>query len=137
MTTPYQHTSTGSIHYPGQIVDGVQTHDRMSPEAWAALGCVPYTPPDPAPELLPDAKARRLAELAADYEASVQSALPIPLRLEIEAGLREPGGQAAYAEALLDFRAVYDAAVAAIAGAWTVEELSAVAWTWPTVEVAQ
>ena len=55
MTTTYRHTATGTIHRPGQIVGGVQTHASMSDAAWADLGCVPYTAPPPEPP--PDAAA--------------------------------------------------------------------------------
>lgn len=37
--------ASGKTHRPGAVVCGVQTHAGMSQQAWADLGCVPYTPP--------------------------------------------------------------------------------------------
>jgi hypothetical protein len=93
--------------------------------------------PDPVqpPETLAAAKARRLAELAEKYRGAFELAVPLPTRIEIERGLREPGGQAALDECLLDFRDVYTAAVAAIAGAADVAAVDAVAPQWPEVTI--
>ena len=102
---------------------------------FAEAGYLPYTPPVEPPPALEQVKAERMSEFAADYQRAVDAALPVPTRLEIEAGLREPGGMDSYQNALLDFRAVYSAAAGEIAVASDAAAVAAVAWTWPTVEV--
>jgi len=69
--TYYRHTD-GTIYRPGQIVAGQQTHPRMSDEAWAALGCEPYTPPPPEPG---PTEAEALVAAHPDAPAEVRAAL--------------------------------------------------------------
>ena len=97
MTTTYRHTATGTIHRPGQIVQGQATHPRMSLAAWADLGCEPYTPPpvDPPPVVT---EAQALAAAHPDLPGTVRAALAalqslvsIGVNLDLSAGL--PGWQ--------------------------------------------
>lgn len=85
----YRHTETGTIYHPGQIVNGQQTHARMSDDAWAALGCEPYTPPPPEPQ---------------PSEAEQTAALYLSLRED-------------HAEAFAAFRSQFLAVVSALAQA--------------------
>lgn len=64
MSTAYIHTATGTIYRPGAVVAGVQTHARMSDDAWAALGCVPYVAPPPEPPSPPDPLAQPMSKLS-------------------------------------------------------------------------
>lgn len=72
---PYKHTATGTIHRPGQIVQGQQTHPRMSDAAWADLGCEPYTPPVDTQPVVTEAQALAAAhpELPGHVRAAFDS----------------------------------------------------------------
>lgn len=62
MTTPYRVVATGAIVWPGAIVAGCQTHENMSADAWAGLGCEPYVAPPVQPVPEPTAEAKLAAE---------------------------------------------------------------------------
>ena len=129
---PYQHTATGTIHYPGQVVQGVQTHDRMSADAWAALGCVPYAPPGrPAPTLA-DLRAGALARYQSDAADVIRRNVPAPwdvLRDVATAEFRE------WADGYLAMVAGELARLEeAVAAAQTSEALAAIAADWPEVQ---
>jgi hypothetical protein len=83
------------------------------------------------------AKARRQAELLASRQAAFESAVPQPLRIEIEMGMWEPGGKDALATLLVAYRIEYKRAATAITEATTNEAVSAVAWTWPESEITE
>lgn len=107
-TTTYLHTASGTVCRPGQIVGGVQTHERMSDEAWSALGCVPYVAPPPAP---PPAPAEVLAARAGEVLAN-------PDAVEaVQAVLARVGEVAAAGVAITDW--TYQGVTAAIEGAMT------------------
>ncbi|NLF18383.1 MAG: hypothetical protein GX595_14195 [Lentisphaerae bacterium] len=104
----YIHTYTGTVHRPGAVVGGVQTHARMSAAAWAALGCVPYTAPPPEPPPNPAViLAARAAEVLANPDA-VEA---------VQAVLARVGEVAAAGVAITDWS--YQGVAAAIEGAMT------------------
>lgn len=108
MTITYIHTATGTIHRPGAVVSGVQTHARMSDAAWAELGCVPYTAPPPEPPPAPAAiLAARASEVLANPDA-VEA---------VQAVLARVGEVAAAGVAITDW--TYQGVTAAIEGAMT------------------
>lgn len=131
-TATYIHTATGNVYRPGQVVAGVQTHARMSDEAWAELGCVPYTPPPPEPPTLAALRSAALERYRGEAGECLRRSLPSPLDVLRAVATVE---YQAWADELCAIVAAELARIeAAVAAAESAEALDAIVVDWPEVE---
>lgn len=141
MTTPYRVVATGAIVWPGAIVAGCQTHENMSADAWAGLGCEPYIAPPPDPPTPPTLAEAKAAAIEANRTACTANILA-PLDSD---QTRARDKQASvimglYGQALQDQWPVWvnaciaaeNAAADAIEAAVDVAAVAAVTVNWPT-----
>lgn len=132
MATLYRHTTLGTLHRPGAVVSGVQTHERMSPDAWAALGCEPYTPPAAPEPTLTELRAAAMARYQAEAAECLRANLPAPW--DVLRSVATPEFQA-WADSFCELVAAELSRLeAAVAAAGSAEDLAALVADWPEVE---